>query len=59
MNDYETMKEFSDSCKNNREPEPPKCHLKPMVMDGNELETWCECSHCGHTKLAWTEIYPY
>jgi hypothetical protein len=37
----------------------PRCHMTPMDMDDNELETWWECQHCGHTKLAWTNSYPY
>lgn len=31
----------------------PRCHMRPMFLDGGEGpydDAWWECSHCGHTK---------
>ena len=28
----------------------PRCHFRPMFLDGDDYEEWWECSFCGHTK---------
>lgn len=28
----------------------PRCHFRPMMLEGWSDEQWWECSHCGHTK---------
>jgi hypothetical protein len=28
----------------------PRCHFRPMRLEGWSDESWWECSYCGHTK---------
>ena len=37
----------------NHEKNSPRCHMRPMFLDGAEdpwSDAWWECSVCGHTK---------
>lgn len=33
-----------------RQPEPPRCHLKPMRLAGEPGARHWRCQHCSHTK---------
>ena len=36
-----------------QERDAPRCHMRPMTLDGAEdpwSEAWWECEYCGHTK---------
>ncbi|WP_288080338.1 hypothetical protein [Pseudomonas sp.] len=39
---------------NKPDPEPPKCHMKPMKLSGYHEHRHWRCQHCSHTKpLGW------